>query len=149
MSANARREPGFGFQEDPTEPSPHEPTPMNSVDDWKGLLRTALREALKEKRPHAVTAFRDALAALDDAEAVDAAAAPPVQDGVIAGGVAGLGAGDVPRRELSADEAAAILARELRERREAAASYRQLGRQADAEALALQAEALAALLPPS
>lgn len=51
---------------------------------------------MRERQADAVAALRETLAAIDNAEAIDASAAPPVQHGVIAGGVAGLGAGEVP-----------------------------------------------------
>ena len=86
--------------------------------------------------------FRETLAAIDNAEAADPSAAPPVQHGAIAGGVAGLGAGEVPRRRLSPEAVTAIVERELNERREAAARYTALGRHDEAARLALQVEAL-------
>ncbi|MFZ5443036.1 MAG: hypothetical protein ACOZQL_23720, partial [Myxococcota bacterium] len=84
-------------------------------------LRAALREARKERRALMVSALREALAALDAAEAVDATHAPPVEHGVIAGGVAGLGRGEVARRALSDVDEREVLARELEERRATAA----------------------------
>lgn len=118
---------------------------MRTVDDWKGVLREALREALRSRQTHAVAVLREALAAIDNAEAADPSAAPPVQHGVIAGGVPGLGAGEVPRRTLSAEEVTAIVEREIRERRDAADAYAKLGRHDEASTLRLQADVLAAL----
>jgi uncharacterized protein YqeY len=119
---------------------------LRDVRAVKDLLRTALREALRARQPEAVAAFREVLAALDNAEAADVSAAPPVQAGVIAGGVEGLGAGEVPRRVLSPETVAAIVAREIRERREAAAAYAALGQPDEARRLSGQVEALVALL---
>ena len=119
---------------------------MRSVDDWRSTLRAALREAARRRQHHAVAVLRETLAAIDNAEAVDASAAPPAQHGVIAGGVAGLGAGEVPRRTLRPDEVAAILEREIQERREAASTYAALGRDAEAAALRLQVDVLVALM---
>jgi hypothetical protein len=59
---------------------------------------------MKARDTVAVKALRSALSAIDNAEAADPADADDVQLGVIAGGVAGLGAGEVARRQLSADE---------------------------------------------
>lgn len=118
---------------------------MKSVDEWKGVLREELRTALRARQAHAVTVLREALAALDNAEAADPSAAPPVQHGVIAGGVPGLGAGEVPRRTLSAEEVTAIVEREVQERRDAADAYAKLGRHDEASTLRLQADVLAAL----
>ena len=59
--------------------------------------------------------------------------------------MAGLGAGEVPRRSLSAQEVG-IVEREIQERREAAASYLALGRPDEARTLRLQLDALVSLL---
>ena len=118
---------------------------VRSVDEWKDSLREAMREAMRTRQAHAVTVLRETLAALDNAEAADPSAAPPVQHGVIAGGVPGLGAGEVPRRSLGAAEVAAIIERVIRERRDAADAYAKLGRDGEASTLRLQADVLAAL----
>lgn len=118
---------------------------MRTVEEWKRVMRDALREALRTRQPHAVAVLRETLAAIDNAEAADTSAAPPVQHGVIAGGVAGLGAGEVPRRELTAEDVTAIVDREIQERRDAAASYAALGRHDEASALRLQLDVLTAL----
>lgn len=118
---------------------------LRSVDEWKQVLRTALREAVRLRQMPAVAVIRETLAAIDNAEAADLTAAPPVQHGVIAGGVAGLGAGEVPRRTLSAEAVLAIVEREVQERRDAATTYSALGRQDDARALRLQLDVLVSL----
>lgn len=118
---------------------------VRSVEEWKRVLRDALRDALRTRQAHAVTVIRETLAAIDNAEAVDASAAPQVQHGVIAGGVAGLGAGEVPRKVLLAGEVSAIIEREIQERRDAAAQYESLGRHDEATALRLQVEVLVSL----
>lgn len=118
---------------------------MRSVEEWKSVLRAALREALRTRQTHAVTVIRETLAAIDNAEAVDTSAAPPVQHGVIAGGVAGLGAGEVPRRVLSPEAVTVIIEREIQERRDAADTYASLGRDEEASALRLQLDVLVAL----
>jgi uncharacterized protein YqeY len=118
---------------------------MRGVDEWREVLRAALREAMRKHQTKAVAVLRETLAAIDNAEAVDASAAPPVQHGVIAGGVAGLGAGEVPRRRLSADEATAIVEREIQDRRNAATAYESLGRDQEAAVLRFQVGVLIAL----
>jgi uncharacterized protein YqeY len=118
---------------------------VRSVEEWKRVLREALRDALRTRQAHAVTVIRETLAAIDNAEAVDASAAPPVQHGVIAGSVAGLGAGEVPRRVLSAEAVRAIVEREMKERRDAATVYAELGRHDEANALRLQLDVLVSL----
>jgi uncharacterized protein len=119
---------------------------MRSVDEWKDVLRAALRDALRTKESHAVAAIRETLAAIENAEAEDLSATPPARAGMIAGGVTGLGAGDVPRRILTAEAVTAILERELRDRQEAVITYEQLGRHDEANVLMLQLEVLASLL---
>jgi uncharacterized protein YqeY len=73
------------------------------------LLRDALRNALKARDDVAISAYRSALSALDNAQAADSDAAPPAQPGRIAGGVAGLGAGEVARKELTDEDARALV----------------------------------------
>lgn len=119
---------------------------MRSVTEWKTLLRAALKEEMRARRAAAVSVLRDTLAAIDNAEAAELSAAPSVEAGVIAGGVAGLGTGDVARKSLSSEEVTAIVQRELAERRDAAAQYVTLGRADEAETLSAQAELLATLL---
>jgi uncharacterized protein YqeY len=116
------------------------------VDEWKTLLRSALRDAIRGRQMHAINAIRGALGAIDNAEAADASAAPAVQQGVIAGGVSGLGAGDVPRRLLTVAAVREIVEREIHEHHYAAAAYLQMGRHDEASALQRQADVLAALL---
>lgn len=118
---------------------------MRSVEEWKTVLRTALKEALRARQAHAVGVLRETLSAIDNAEAVDASEAPAVQHGVIAGGVVGLGAGEVPRRELSPEAVAAIINREQQERRDAAATFSAHGRSDEAQRLQLQIGVLDAL----
>jgi uncharacterized protein len=119
---------------------------VRSVEEWKTVLRAALRDALRTRQVQAVAVLRETLAAIDNAEAADPSAAPPVQQGVIAGGVAGLGAGEVPRRTLSAEAVTAIVEREIQERRDAVTTYAALGRHDEASTLRLQLEVLVSLL---
>jgi uncharacterized protein len=118
---------------------------MRSVEVWKSVLRDALRDAQRARHASAVAVLRETLAAIDNAEAVDPSAAPPAQHGVIAGGVAGLGAGEVARRVLSAQEVAALIEYEIQERRAAAATYEAHGRLKEADALRSQIDLLVAL----
>ena len=118
---------------------------MRSVDEWKSALREALKEAMRARQAHTVAVLRETLAAFDNAEAVDAMLAPPEENGVIAGGVVGLGAGEVARRALEPAEVAAIIEREMEERRAAAAEYEALGRDTEARILRQQVETLTRL----
>jgi uncharacterized protein len=125
---------------------------VRTAGEWRDLLRAALRAALRDRQNDAVAALRETLAAIDNAEAVDPSAAPPIQHGMIAGGVPGLGAGEVPRRCLSAEEVTAIVDREIDERRRAVMTYANLGREDEAAVFRRQVVALVALqrsgLPP-
>lgn len=102
--------------------------------------------AMKDRDRVATAVLRSALAAIDNAEAVDASLAPPEQPGVIAGGVAGLGAGEVPRRTITDDHVRAILLEAITERELAAAQYDSLHRPDDALRLRTEVSVLAAFL---
>ena len=118
---------------------------MKTVDQWKTLLRGNLRAAQLARRTDEVTVLRETLAAIDNAEAPPAVAATQ-SSGTFAGSVEGVGATEVMRRELTPADVAALVGREVEERRAAAASYTSLGRADDAARLAAQAELLARLL---
>jgi uncharacterized protein len=113
-------------------------------------MRTALSAAMLVRDRTAVTALRTALGAVANAEAVavavDPAHASVVGDGAIAGAVAGLGAADVPRREVTADAVAAIVRAEIDDRRSAAAGYERSGQVERAATLHAEADVLDALL---
>jgi len=94
---------------------------------------------MKVRDKVAMEALRSIIGAIDNAEAADAGAAPAVEAGIIAGGVSGMGAGEVARRELTAADLVAVLRNEAAERRTDAGEYRTVG-QIDA-ASALEAEA--------
>jgi len=101
-------------------------------------LHQALRDALRARDKIAASALRSALAALDNAGAVPPGQAPAAASGPhFAGAVAGLGAGEVPRRGLAAGEAEQIVRAEIAER-EAAAGYEGAGH--DEQALRLRQE---------
>jgi hypothetical protein len=76
-------------------------------------LRSALRVALRERNAIAMSALRPTLAALANATAVESVPLAPGADEHVAGGVAGLGAAEVPRRVLTEDEAVAIVRSEI------------------------------------
>lgn len=121
---------------------------MDAPEEIRGRLRAALPTAMKAREREAVAAIRSALAAIDDAEAVDAGAAGlrTVDSEHVAGTVGGLGAGEVARASLDEAGARAVVTREVAERRDAAAEYDRLGQPAEAERLRAGADALAALL---
>ena len=112
-------------------------------------LHQDLTAALKARDPTAVPALRSAIAALDNAEAVQVSEhAGPLSatSPHIAGATAGAGSADVPRRPLTDDEIEAIVASQITERREAAREYAELGRSDTAERLNAEADVLARYL---
>jgi uncharacterized protein YqeY len=108
-------------------------------------LRQALGAAMKARDTGAVPALRSALARLDDAQAVDV----PTLSGTalaVERTPLGVGAAEVPRRELSEDAAVALVRREIAEREEEAARYDAAGMDALADRSRTGADALRAVL---
>jgi uncharacterized protein YqeY len=93
-----------------------------------------------------VSALRSAIAAIDNAGAVDAPDAKAASGGVIAGAMRGVGASEVPRRELSETEVASLVRHEIAQRETAVAEYARHGREDDAARLRAEIELLAAQL---
>ncbi len=121
--------------------------PMRTVENWRTLFRSELRRALVARRAHEIAVLRETLAAIDNAEAPPVTAAPPGEaSAVFAGGVRGLGAGEVARLQLSPEAVAAIIGREIEDRKRAAAEYLALGRRDEAGVLAAQIELLESLM---
>jgi uncharacterized protein YqeY len=117
--------------------------------DLRQRLRQAIPPALKARDRATVAALRSALAAIENAEAVDAAAAPPPLPGGagtagFAGAVVGLRAGEVARRSLTEAEVERIVRAEVAERDAAARDYAQAGQLDHAARLRAEASALAA-----
>ena len=98
-------------------------------------LRGGLRDAMKQRDKPATAAFRTALGLVDNAEAADLSAAPPVEAAHIAGGVAGLGAGEVPRRQRTDHELVALLRDEVARWESTADECERVGRAGDAARL--------------
>jgi len=117
-------------------------------------LRAALTAALGSGDRTAATAVRSALAAVGNAEAVHPAAADGQAEVAtnpsehFAGARAGLGAGEAPRKRLSAAEVMQIVLAEIAERQCAAVEYDRLGHCRQAERLRREADVLAAVLGP-
>jgi uncharacterized protein YqeY len=110
-------------------------------------LRASLQSAIKARDHTAIGAFRSALGAIDNAEAVEASPdAKPAAAGPVAGSVIGLGAGEVPRRHLADDAIEAIVSCEAEQRRSAALEYEKLGRPDHAARLRAEAALLEAHL---
>ncbi len=125
-------------------------------------LVAALPQALKERDTLAVDALRSALAAIENAAAVaeaptvtadalghdtatgsaplaDVPATPSPTSYHVAGATAGVGATEVPRRELTESDLLAIVVAEAAERETEAATYRDLGQADAADRLVAQA----------
>jgi uncharacterized protein YqeY len=118
-----------------------------AVDEWKDALRARMRAARIARDAGALTVLGDALAAIENAEALPvAAAAAAPSEGLFAGSAPGLGAAEAPRRTLTPDDVVAILERETAQRQAAAAEYARLGRAAEATALEAQAAFLQAFV---
>ncbi len=101
---------------------------------------------MKARDAVAVAALRSAVAAVDNAEAIAPGTEAAPLDGVIAKSVAGLGAAEALRRELSEDEVAGIVRAEVAERRAAAVEYQDAGHHDHATRLRAEADILAAHL---
>jgi uncharacterized protein len=121
-------------------------------DDGAGTvqdrLRAALLEAMKARDSVAVAALRSVLAALDNAEVVDAGRAPQSSVGHpgLAGSVSGLCAVEVERRSLSVAEMDALVRAEVAERHAVARDYERVGQRAHAERLRREAAVLSSYL---
>lgn len=111
-------------------------------------LRRSLTAAMKARDPVTVAALRSALAAIDNAEAADITTAPAAQPGHIAGGVAGLGSGEVPRRTLTDADMHTVVRHVIDERARAAAQYETLGRHEEAAHVRAEINALEQFLQP-
>jgi uncharacterized protein len=110
-------------------------------------MRRALTVAMKARDQRAVTALRSALAAIDNAEAVDTATGPPGEgrpavEGKIAGAAVGVGAAEAARRTLTPAQTGAIVRAEVDERQTTADAYERAGQPHHAERLRAEAEVL-------
>jgi uncharacterized protein len=126
----------------------------SSADSVRSRLQAALRTAMKERDTVAGSALRSALSAIANAEAVSLPAAspgPPARPTAqssphFAGAVAGLGAAEVSRREVTEEEAAAIAAAEAADRRAAARDYQAAGHADRVRRLRREAQAIESAL---
>jgi uncharacterized protein YqeY len=108
-----------------------------------------LTQALSARDTVAVAALRSALSAIANAEAVTPA--PTGRTGPssehFAGAVAGLGAAEAARRELTDADITAIVSAEITDRLSAADDYDRLDRADQSARLRLEATVLSDLLP--
>ena len=115
--------------------------------DLREQLRRRLSQAMRDRDRVATAALRDAIAALDNAEAVD-----PGEDVTsatseyVAGGVVGLGAAEAERRVLDLESQRAILRADMEARLAAAATYEHHGHGARGAQLRVEADVLRAVL---
>jgi uncharacterized protein len=120
---------------------------MPTEDDLRPRLRRQLKAAVLHRDRIAVSALRDGIAALDNAEAVEPGQDVPTQGSEhVAGGVVGLGAAEVERRILDPESQRSILSAEIEARLADATTYEEHGQRARAAALRLGADALLAVL---
>lgn len=116
-------------------------------------MRTRLRRdliiAMKARDDVAVVALRSAIAAIDNAEAVDVCEASRHDESSehIAGASAGVGSAEAERRVLSDADVRAVVRAQADERSQAAQEYEELGRDKIAERLRREAQLLRGYLP--
>lgn len=109
----------------------------------RARLRTDLVAAMKARDTDAVAALRTTIAAIDNAEAVEAGASTRGTGGEhIAGAVAGVGSTEAERRALSPDDVRAIVQEQIADRTAEADRYVSLGQTDAAGRLRREAEAL-------
>ena len=120
-----------------------------SAEALPAALRRDLTAALKARQPEAVAVLRTAIAAIDNAQAVEVPAdGPAATSAHIAGARRGPGSAEAPRRPLDRGELHAILRGQVAELTREADRHDALARTAQARRLRDQARLLAAYLPP-
>lgn len=120
---------------------------MTTQPDGAEAVRAAMRRdlvvALKSRATDTAAALRTAIAAVDNAEAVDTTnRAAGTEDGPVAGATAGLGSSEVARRTLSVADARNVVAAVISEYVDEAERYESLTRGEAAAVLRQQAEVL-------
>jgi uncharacterized protein YqeY len=123
---------------------------------WRRTLRDELLAARKDRDATRVSALRSALSAIDNAGAVPTATSGSVtrdgsrvdapSSGTIAGGVVGLGAAEVARRDLSDAQICESVHAEIDERLTAARDFTAAGHTERAATLRAEAAVLSGLL---
>ena len=122
---------------------------MQSDDDLRAHLRRQLHAAVRSRDHIAVGALRDAIAALDNAEAVEPGETGTTVSEFVAGGAVGLGAAEAERRVLDAEAQRAIVKAEVESRLAAAVTYKEHGQSSRAADLRVSADVLLAALEAS
>jgi uncharacterized protein len=116
------------------------------ADEWRTKLRDALLTARKDRDTARVSALRSALSAIDNTETPDGVQFDAPSSGKIAGGVVGLGAAEVARRQLSDTQIRGLLRAEVDERLAAAEEFTTGGNAERASLLRTEAAVLTDLL---
>lgn len=119
---------------------------MTAAQLWRETLRDALLVARKERDATRVSALRSALSAIDNAETPDTVDVDAPKSEAIVGGVVGLGAAEVARRELSDAQIRDLLRAEVDERLAAAEQVSSGGHTERAASLRAEAAVLTGLL---
>ncbi|MGZ5396182.1 MAG: hypothetical protein ACXWEI_12130 [Mycobacterium sp.] len=119
---------------------------MTAAQIWRTTLREALLAARKERNATRISALRSALSAIDNAETPDGVDFDAPVSEAIAGGVVGLGAAEVARRELSDGQIRDLLRTEIDERLAAAQQITSGGHRERAAMLRAEATVLTDLL---
>jgi len=115
--------------------------------DLREQLRRRLGQAMRDRDRVAKAALRDAIAALDNAEAVDQGEdVTSAASEYVAGGVVGLGAAEAERRVLDLESQRAVLRADMEARLGAAATYEHHGHGARGARLRVEADVLRAVL---
>ena len=121
--------------------------PIEEAQALRSMLRADLVAAMKARQPEVVAALRIALAAIDNAEAVEVPESTgAVASGRIAGARSGVGSTEARRRDLSVGDVRAILKGQIEDRLAAAELYDTNGQHDAADRLRREAEALGTYL---
>ena len=107
---------------------------VRAAEEMRQRLSVSLQVAIKDGNSSAAAALRSAMAAIENAGAIQRPESSRPR--------LGLGAGEAERRELSRDEVMEILRQEISDRVAAAADYDRHGRPGAAEHLRAEAAAL-------
>ncbi len=97
---------------------------------------------MKDRDATTVSVLRSALSAIDNAGAVEAPVGTGIGDTSIPGAARGMGATEVPRRELTEADVATVVSAEVDDLRSAAAQYQNNGEEDRAHVLLAQAAVL-------
>ncbi len=117
--------------------------PVGGIDAIRATMRHDLVVALKARAADTASALRTALAAIDNAEAVDTSAATEVHhDGPVAGATVGLGSGEVARRVLTVADVQSVVGAVIAEYLVEADRYVSLHQVEAADGLRRRAEVL-------